>query len=171
MDFYVLIQYFYFLLVFLCFFLSGGLTGLWLSHVSLNIYTHDTFYVVAHFHFMFSAATFSGIFLSIYYYFHILFGIRYSKLFSYFHWLYWTLGQWLTFLPLYWVGYNGLPRRYHDYPIIFMGWHGMSSLGHLITLISIFFFLFYTFQNNYFNKLLKIRLNFLDILKTQLSFS
>ena len=115
---------------------------MWLSHVSLNIYTHDTFYVVAHFHFMFSAATFSGVFLSIYYYFHILFGIRYSKLFSYFHWLYWTLGQWLTFLPLYWVGYNGLPRRYHDYPIIFMGWHGMSSLGHLITILSIFFFCF-----------------------------
>lgn len=133
---------FLFFFSFFIFFLSGGLTGMWLSHVSLNIYTHDTFYVVAHFHFMFSAATFSGVFLAIYYYFHILFGIRYSKLFSYFHWLYWTLGQWLTFLPLYWVGYNGLPRRYHDYPIIFMGWHGMSSLGHLITILSIFFFCF-----------------------------
>ena len=131
---------FLFFVSFFTFFLSGGLTGLWLSHVSLNIYTHDTFYVVAHFHFMFSAATFSGIFLAIYYYFHILFGIRYSKIFSYFHWIYWTLGQWLTFLPLFWVGYNGLPRRYHDYPLIFMGWHGMSSLGHLLTIISIFFF-------------------------------
>ena len=130
---------FLFFVSFFTFFLSGGLTGLWLSHVSLDIYTHDTFYVVAHFHFMFSAATFSGIFLAIYYYFHILFGVRYSKLFSYFHWLYWTLGQWLTFLPLFWVGYNGLPRRYHDYPLVFMGWHGMSSLGHLLTLISIFF--------------------------------
>ena len=113
---------------------------MWLSHVSLNIYTHDTFYVVAHFHFMFSGSTFSGIFLVVYYYFHILFGLRYSKIFSYFHWLYWTLGQWLTFLPLFWVGYNGLPRRYHDYPVIFLGWHGMSSIGHLLTLISIFFF-------------------------------
>ena len=131
---------FLFFFSFFIFFLSGGLTGMWLSHVSLNVYTHDTFYVVAHFHFLFSAATFSGIFLAIYYYFHILFGLRYSKIFSYFHWVYWTLGQWLTFLPLYWIGYNGLPRRYHDYPLIFMGWHGMSSLGHLITTISIFFF-------------------------------
>ena len=131
---------FLFFVSFFTFFLSGGLTGMWLSHVSLNIYTHDTFYVVAHFHFMFSAATFSGVFLAIYYYFHILFGVRYSKVFSYFHWFYWTMGQWLTFLPLFWVGYNGLPRRYHDYPVIFMGWHGMSSLGHLITLLSIVFF-------------------------------
>ena len=130
---------FLFFVSFFFFFLCGGLTGMWLSHVSLNIYTHDTFYVVAHFHFMFSGSTFSGIFLVIYYYFHILFGLRYSKIFSYFHWLYWTLGQWLTFLPLFWVGYNGLPRRYHDYPVIFIGWHGMSSIGHLLTLLSIFF--------------------------------
>jgi heme/copper-type cytochrome/quinol oxidase subunit 1 len=138
---------FLFFTSFFFFFLCGGLTGMWLSHVSLNIYTHDTFYVVAHFHFLFSGSTFSGIFLVIYYYFHILFGLRYSKFFSYFHWLYWTLGQWLTFLPLFWVGYNGLPRRYHDYPVIFLGWHGMSSIGHLLTLISIFFFFLMFFDS------------------------
>ena len=131
---------FLFFISFFFFFLCGGLTGMWLSHVGLNVYVHDTFYVVAHFHFMFSAATFSGVFAAVYYYYYILFGIKYSKVFSYLHWIYWTLGQWLTFLPLFWVGYNGLPRRYHDYPVIFMGWHGMSSVGHLITLISVFFF-------------------------------
>ena len=130
---------FLFFISFFFFFLCGGLTGMWLSHVGLNIYVHDTFYVVAHFHFMFSASTFSAIFMLIYYYFYVLFGIKFSRIFSYLHWLYWTLGQWLTFLPLFWIGYNGLPRRYHDYPIIFMGWHGMSSVGHLITLMSIFF--------------------------------
>lgn len=133
---------FLFVVSFFFFFLCGGLTGMWLSHVGLNIYVHDTFYVVAHFHFMFSASTFSAIFAAIYYYFSAFFGIKYSKIFSYFHLIYWTAGQWLTFLPLFWVGYNGLPRRYHDYPVIYLGWQGMASVGHLITIISIVFFFF-----------------------------
>ena len=127
---------------FFFFFLCGGLTGMWLSHVGLNIYVHDTFYVVAHFHFMFSAATFSAVYAAIYYYFNIIFGISFSKVFAYLHLIYWTFGQWLTFLPLFWVGYNGLPRRYHDYPLVYLGWHGLSSIGHLLTIISgVFFFL------------------------------
>lgn len=127
---------------FFFFFLCGGLTGMWLSHVGLNVYVHDTFYVVAHFHFMFSAATFSAVYAAVYYYFHVIFGITYSKVFAYLHLIYWTFGQWLTFLPLFWVGYNGLPRRYHDYPLVYLGWHGLSSIGHLLTIISgVFFFL------------------------------
>lgn len=131
---------FLFVSSFFFFFLCGGLTGMWLSHVGLNIYVHDTFYVVAHFHFLFSAATFSAIYAAIYYYFSAFFGIKYSKIFSYLHVIYWTAGQWLTFLPLFWVGYNGLPRRYHDYPVMYLGWHGMASVGHLLTIISVFFF-------------------------------
>ncbi len=137
---------------FLLFFLSGGLTGMWLSHVGLNVYVHDTFYVVAHFHFLFSAATFSAIFAGIYYYFGIIFGIKYSRFFGFCQLFYWFAGQWLTFIPLYWVGYNGLPRRYHDYPLIFMGWHGLSSAGHILTLLSIIFFLFMILDSHIINK-------------------
>lgn len=129
-----------FINVFFFFFLCGGLTGMWLSHVGLNVYVHDTFYVVAHFHFMFSASTFSAIFAFVYYYYSVLFGIKYSKIFSILHLIYWFAGQWLTFLPLFWIGYNGLPRRYHDYPLFFMGWHGLSTVGHILTIISIIFF-------------------------------
>lgn len=125
---------------FFFFFLCGGLTGMWLSHVGLNVYVHDTFYVVAHFHFMFSASTFSAVFALTYYYYSVLFGIKYSKIFSLLHLIYWTCGQWLTFLPLFWVGYNGLPRRYHDYPLFYMGWHGLSTIGHFLVLVSILFF-------------------------------
>lgn len=125
---------------FFFFFLCGGLTGMWLSHVGLNVYVHDTFYVVAHFHFMFSSSTFSAVFAAIYYYYSVLFGIKYSKIFSILHLIYWTCGQWLTFLPLFWIGYNGLPRRYHDYPLFYMGWHGLSTIGHFLVLISILFF-------------------------------
>lgn len=125
---------------FFFFFLCGGLTGMWLSHVGLNVYVHDTFYVVAHFHFMFSSSTFSAIFALTYYYYSVLFGIKYSKIFSLLHLIYWTCGQWLTFLPLFWIGYNGLPRRYHDYPIFYMGWHGLATIGHFLVLVSIIFF-------------------------------
>jgi len=66
---------------------------MWLSHVGLNLYVHDTFYVVAHFHFMFSAATFSALFAGVYHYYHIIFGVSYSKNFATFHLIYWFAGQ------------------------------------------------------------------------------
>ena len=125
---------------------------MWLSHVALNLYVHDTFYVVAHFHFLFSSATFSAIFAGIYYYFPVLFGIKYSRFFAYCHLIYWFVGQWLTFLPLFWVGYNGLPRRYHDYPVVFMGWQGLATAGHIITLFSIAFFFLMLLDSHLLNK-------------------
>lgn len=138
-----------FIFMFILYFLVGGLTGMWLSHVSLNVYVHDTFYIVAHFHFMFSAATFSAIFASVYYYYHTFFNIKFSRIFAYLHAFYWFGGQWMTFLPLFWIGYNGLPRRYHDYPVNFMGWHGMSSIGHIITLMAIIFFFLMISDSSY----------------------
>ena len=136
-----------YLLSFFLFFLCGGLTGLWLSHVSLNLYVHDTFYVVAHFHFMFSAATFSAIFAAYFHYYQVIWGYQYNKFFLFFHWIYWTIGQWLTFIPLFWVGYNGLPRRYHDYPFFYIGWHSLSTFGHLITLTSVFLFFIIKYES------------------------
>lgn len=137
-----------FAIVFFFFFLCGGLTGMWLSHVTLNMYVHDTFYVVAHFHFLFSSATFSSIFAAIYYYYYILFNNTFTKIFGFLQLFYWFCGQWLTFLPLFLIGYNGLPRRYHDYPISFSSWNGLASTGHILTLISIFFFLIVLCDSN-----------------------
>ncbi len=121
-------------------FTVGGFTGMWLSHVGLNVAMHDTFYVIAHFHLMLSGSTITGIFLGTYYYFSAIFGIKYSRVFAYMHFIYYVGGQWLTFLPMFWLGFSGLPRRIHDYPVIFMGWHGMASTGHLITCLGICFF-------------------------------
>lgn len=131
-----------FAFAFILFFLSGGLTGMWLSHVSLNVSMHDTFYVIAHFHLMFSAGVITGAFAGIYYYFPALFGIKYSRMFGYLHLVYFFGGQWMTFIPMFWLGYSGMPRRIHDYPAFMMGWHGMASVGHLTTLIGVMFFFF-----------------------------
>ncbi len=121
-------------------FVTGGFTGMWLSHVGLNIAMHDTFYVIAHFHLMLSGATLMGCFLGVYYYFTPLFGVKYSRNFAYLHLVYYFGGQWLTFLPMFWLGFSGLPRRVHDYPSVFSGWHSMATVGHLITMIGVCFF-------------------------------
>ena len=142
-----------FCFAFIIFFLGGGLTGMWLSHVALNVSMHDTFYVVAHFHLMFSSVVFSGIFAGIYYYFPVLFGIKYSRTFAHFHLVYFVGGQWLTFLPMFWLGYSGMPRRVHDYPAFMMGWHGMASVGHLITMLGVVFFFFMLLDSHFEKKI------------------
>lgn len=125
---------------YILFFLVAGFTGMWLSHVGLNVSMHDTFYVVAHFHLMLSATAMVGLFAGFYYYFTALFGIKYSRLFGILHLIYYSGGHWIAFLPQFYLGFSGMPRRIHDYPVVFMGWHSMSTTGHLITLIGVFFF-------------------------------
>ena len=73
-------------------FLVGGFTGMWLSHVGLNVSMHDTFYVVAHFHLMLSGATIIGSIACIYYYFVPIFGIKYSRIFAYLNIIYYSGG-------------------------------------------------------------------------------
>lgn len=121
-------------------FLVAGFTGMWLSHVGLNVSMHDSFYVVAHFHIMLSGAALMGIIAGIYYYFTAVFGIKYSRVFAYLHIVYYSGGHWITFLPQFYLGFAGMPRRVHDYPVVFMGWHSMSTAGHFVTLVSVFFF-------------------------------
>lgn len=125
---------------FILFFLVAGFTGMWLSHVSLNISMHDTLYVVAHFHLMLSGAVVMGIFTGFYYYFAIFFQVKYSRTFAYIHIILYTAGQWLTFLPLFWVSFSGLPRRLHDFPAIYMGWQSMATAGHLVTMLGVLSF-------------------------------
>ena len=129
-------------------FLVGGLTGMWLSHVGLNVSMHDTFYVVAHFHLMLAGATVVGIFSGFYYYFTAIFGIRYSVVFSYLHLIYYSAGIWLTFLPLFFLGFSGLPRRVHDFPLIFLGWQSLATTGHGITLMGVIFFFLMIFDSH-----------------------
>lgn len=123
-------------------FLVGGFTGMWLSHVALNVSMHDSFFVIGHFHLMLSGVVLVGSFTGFYYYFAAFFGIKYSRFFAYMHLIYYNGGVWLTFVPMFWLGFSGMPRRIHDYPAVFMGWQNMASTGHMITLVgAIFFFL------------------------------
>lgn len=127
---------------FIMFFLVAGFTGMWLSHVSLNISMHDTLYVVAHFHLMLSGAVVMAIFVGFYFYFVPFFQTKYSRSFGYVHIILYTGGHWLAFLPLFWVSFSGLPRRLHDFPAIYMGWQSMSTSGHLVTMLGVVAFYF-----------------------------
>jgi len=127
-------------LSYILFFLVSGLTGMWLSHVSLNVSMHDTFYVVAHFHLMLSATTVLGIFIAVYYYFTAIFNIELSSTFVWAHIINFTVGHWLTFIPQFFAGVAGMPRRIHDYPEVFSGWNGLSTSGYIITLLGILSF-------------------------------
>ena len=129
-------------LAYILVFLVGGFTGMWLSHVALNISMHDTFFVIGHFHLMLSGVVLVGSFTGFYYYFGALFGIKYSRFFAYMHLIYYNGGIWLTFVPMFWLGFSGMPRRIHDYPAVFMGWHSMASTGHMIALVGVIFFFF-----------------------------
>ncbi len=142
---------------FIFFFLVAGFTGMWLSHVSLNISMHDTMYVVAHFHLMLSGSVVMSIFAGFYHYFTPFFGIKYSRTWAYFHIIYYTGGQWLTFLPIFWLGFSGLPRRLHDFPQMYTGWQSMATSGHFVTMTGVFYFYLMLFDSH---KEKKVNTNF-----------
>jgi len=144
---------------FIFLFLVAGFTGMWLSHVSLNISMHDTLYVVAHFHLMLSGAVVMGIFVGFYYYYFSLMQTKYSKLFSFAHIIYYTIGQWTTFIPMFWVAFSGLPRRLHDFPLIYLGWQSMSTVGHFISMIGVFCFYTTLLESSFERKLTPVTIN------------
>lgn len=144
---------------FIFLFLVAGFTGMWLSHVSLNISMHDSLYVVAHFHLMLSGAVVVSIFVGFYYYYFSLIQTKYSKLFSFAHIIYYTLGQWGTFIPMFWVAFSGLPRRLHDFPLMYLGWQSMSTVGHFTSMIGVFCFYITLLESSFERKLVVLTHN------------
>lgn len=132
---------FLFSILFIGFFIIGGITGSFCAHTGTDIMLHDTYYIIGHFHIMLSGSLMGMLFAYIYFNFREFFNVLYNKLFSIFHLICHGIGQLLTFLPMLWLGYAGMPRRIQDYPWGYAGWHSISSFGHTIVLLGIFFFL------------------------------
>ena len=159
---------FLFLLSFIYFFTLGGLSGMFVAHIGFDILFHDTFYVIAHFHVMLAGAATSCVFSAFYFYFSSITGVNCSSFFGYLHFFFYFFGQLFTLIPMFWLGYSGMPRRIMDYPAYFNGWHSIISGGHILSLIGYVFFLMMIIDSLYENNTSKKKSKGVNRLNTRL---
>jgi cytochrome c oxidase subunit 1 len=134
---------------FIFLFVVGGVTGVVLANAGMDIPMHDTYYVVAHFHYVMSLGALFGAYAGFYYWFPKMTGKMISETAGWIHFVTTFIGTNLTFFPQHFLGLAGMPRRYVDYPDAFAGWNYISSVGSYITMGSTIFFIlvvFYTFK-------------------------
>ena len=120
----------------------GGVTGVVLANAGVGMVLHNTYYVVAHFHYVLSLGSVFGIFAGFYYWIGKISGRTYNETFGKIH--FWTtfIGVNLTFFPMHFLGLAGMPRRLADYPEAFAGWNFVASIGAYIGFASTLFFVF-----------------------------
>ena len=135
-----------FALGFVCLFTAGGLTGLFLAALGMDMHVHDTYFVIAHFHFIMVGGMVMGYMSGLHYWWPKITGRLYSEWWSKLAAIIIFVGFFLTFLPQFVLGYNGMPRRYHRYVPEFQVWNVLSSAGASILgvgyLLPLFYFLY-----------------------------
>ena len=125
---------------FIFLFTVGGVTGVVLANAGVDQALHDTYYVVAHFHYVLSLGAVFAIFAGWYYWFEKIFGVKYNSLFARLQFLFFFVGANVIFFPQHFLGLQGMPRRYVDYADGHAFWNMVSSWGYVIMLIGMAFF-------------------------------
>jgi len=125
---------------FIFMFTVGGVTGIVLANGGITTYMHDTYYVVAHFHYVLSLGAVFGLFAGFYYWFGKMFGREYNEFLGKLHFWIFFIGVNVLFFPMHFLGQDGMPRRIPDYPEAYAYWNEIASYGYAIMLVGMVVF-------------------------------
>jgi len=131
---------------FIALFTIGGVTGVKLANAGADVILHNTYYVVAHFHYVLSLGAVFSIFAGWYYWIGKMSGRQYPEFWGKVHFWLFFAGANITFFPQHFLGAQGMPRRYPDYPDAFWGWNMISSLGSYLSAASVLVFLYVVYR-------------------------
>jgi cytochrome c oxidase subunit I len=125
---------------FIFMFTIGGVTGVVLANGGVDNYMHDTYYVIAHFHYVLSLGAVFALFAGFYYWFGKMWGRSYNELLGKLHFWVFFVGVNVLFFPMHFLGLDGMARRYPDYPQAFADWNAIASAGYVLMAVGMMFF-------------------------------